>query len=159
MVYRLGLRMHRDEGEARESAQEAFLKMHRSLATFDSTRPLRPWVARVAYTTCLQRMRGATHKATDAVDPDDLAALPGAGPTPEQRSAQAQHVERLDQALGQLSAQDQALVLLRYRDELELAEVSEATGLPVTTIKTRLFRARQALRRLLSPAPTEELRP
>ncbi len=151
LVYRLGVRMLRDGTEAEDVSQEVFLRMHRSLDGYDPTRPLAPWVARTAYHACLRRLEGARRREL-ADDPDAVAAVPDpAAPTPEQAAAGGEASALLLRALDDLPAQDRALLDLRYREGLSDAEVSEATGMPVNTVKTRIFRARARLRGWLAP--------
>src|SRR5574341_406668 len=57
LVYRLSLRMLRDGAEAEDVSQEVFLRMHRSFDSYDSTRPLAPWVSRTTYHACLRRLQ------------------------------------------------------------------------------------------------------
>jgi len=151
LVYRLGVRMLRSEAEAEDVSQEVFLRMHRSFDAYDSTRPLAPWVARTAYHACLRRLEGAARRER-AGDPESLAAVPDAGARdPEQAALGGEASTLLLRALGDLPAQDRALLDLRYREGLSDAEVSEATGIPIGTVKTRIFRARVRLRGWLEP--------
>ena len=151
LVYRLGVRMLRDGTEAEDVSQEVFLRMHRSFDTHDPTRPLAPWVARIAYHACLRRMeRGARRESPG--DPEELAAVPDdRGRDPEQAAQSGETSALLLRALHDLPAQDRALIDLRYREGLSDAEVSEATGIPVATVRTRMFRSRARLRDWLAP--------
>ncbi len=151
LVYRLGVRMLRDGAEAEDVSQEVFLRMHRSFDSYDPTRPLSPWVARTAYHACLRRLEGAARRELRG-DPEGLADLPDErGATPEQAAMGGEASALLLRALGDLPAQDRALLDLRYREGLSDAEVAEATGMAVNTVKTRIFRARGRLRGWLAP--------
>jgi len=152
LVYRLGVRMLRDEAEAEDMSQEVFMRMHRSFEAYDPTRPLGPWVARTAYHACLRRLEG-TARRERAGDPEALDAVPDAGAKdPEKAALSGEASALLLRALEELPAQDRALLDLRYQEGLSDAEVSEATGIPVGTVKTRIFRARVRLRGWLEPA-------
>jgi RNA polymerase sigma-70 factor (ECF subfamily) len=150
LVYRLGVRMLRDGAEAEDVSQEVFLRMHRSFDSYDPTRPLAPWVARTAYHACLRRLENAGRRELPG-DPDGLAQLPDEGHGPEQAALGGETSALLLRALQDLPAQDRALLDLRYREGLSDAEVAEATGMPVNTVKTRIFRARARLRGWLAP--------
>ena len=151
LVYRLSLRMLRSTDEAEDACQEVFLRIHRSFDTYDATRPLAPWVGRITYNVCLRRLTKVSRKKSLATDPEEIARVSDEGnPGPEVQAAGKEAHELLEEALLKLSAQDQALVDLRYREGLSDAEVAEATGMPVGTVKTRLHRARGKLRKLLS---------
>lgn len=150
LVYRLALRMLRSPSDAEDAAQKTFLRVHRSFHTYDSDRPLAAWISRIAYHVALRRLADRSDRALAGVEPDELGDDGVAGPD---HGAEAREAETLiDEALERLSAQDRALVTLRYREGLSDAELAEATGMPVGTVKTRLFRARAVLRRLLAPA-------
>jgi len=151
LVYRLSFRMLRDGAEAEDASQEVFLRMHRSFDTYDATRPLTPWVSRTTYHACLRRLQSAARRAGGTERESSLAVAADGARSPEQSAAANEAVAMLARAMEDLPAQDRALLDLRYREGLSDAEVSEATGMPVNTVKTRLFRARARLRAWLAP--------
>jgi len=152
LVYRVALRMLKNQADAEDAAQEVFMKIHKSFDTFDATRPLAPWVSRVTYTTCLQRLRSAAARHVATAPETFERAADDHQRGPEADAADQEAGELLAKAMDLLSAQDRALLDMRYREGLADAELAEATGMPVNTVKTRLFRARKALRRRLAPA-------
>ena len=150
-VYRLAVRMLQKGWEADDATQETFLRVHRSINTFDPTRPLRPWILRIAYNVCLRRL-GKAKKDMRANDPTELNRFENKHePDPEKVMSQAEQGELIVAALNKIAAQDRALLIMHYREELSLAEVAQTTGISVNTIKTRMHRARNLLRRILSP--------
>ncbi len=151
LVYRLAFRMLGSGAEAEDACQEAFLRMHRSIDSFDGTRPLAPWISRIAYHVCLRRLERAAGQPRTGLAEEELAALPDGGRDPERRVAPSEEDALLDRFLGELAAQDRALLLLRYREGLSDSEVAEATGMNIGTVKTRLHRARAWLRERLAP--------
>jgi len=153
-VYRLALRMLRLQAEAEEASQEVFARVHRSLDTYDGIRPLAPWINRITYNVCLRRLQRAAKRAETGERPVD--GLRSSDPGPEQRAAQSEVEQLMGACLDQLSAQDRALIVMRYRDGFTDVEVAEATGMPVNTVKTRLFRARAQLRKRLGPLVRKE---
>ena len=156
MVYRLALRTLRHPADAEDATQETFVKMSRYLESYDPTRPLGPWLGRITYHECLRRLGQVADSRNDATSPDalDLTALPNA-PAPESATASREAQDLVTRAVDQLPAQDRFLIGLRYREGQTDVEVAEATGMNVNTVRTRLFRARQALRRLLGPSLEE----
>ena len=127
------------------------MRIHRSFDSFDPTRPLAPWVARITYNVCLKQLAGAA-KRGEASDPAQLARVEDLrAPNPEAMVGATESREIVHRALDRLAAQDRVLIALSYREGMSNAEVAEATGMPVGTVKTRLFRARARLRALLSP--------
>jgi RNA polymerase sigma-70 factor (ECF subfamily) len=152
LVYRLACGMLRSESEAEDATQEVFLRMHRSFDTFDPTRPMTPWVARAAYNACLRRLEQSRRRHPASGEPEELEAIEDtARPNPEQEAERQEALGFLSRALAELPAQDRALLDLRYREGLSDAEVAEATGMPVNTVKTRIFRARARLRAWIAP--------
>lgn len=151
LVYRVALRMVSSRAEAEDVCQEVFMKIHRAFDSYDPTRPLSPWVGRITYNTCLRRLKGLT-RAGVVTDPERFDWMPDdrqAGP--EDRAASSEAGEILLDAMDGLAAQDRALLTMRYREGLSDAELAEATGMPVNTVKTRLFRARKLLKKKLVP--------
>jgi RNA polymerase sigma-70 factor (ECF subfamily) len=151
LVYRLAARMLRDGAEAEDVSQEVFLRMHRSFDSYDPTRPLAPWVARTTYNACLRRLEAAPRRAIIEGEDRLLAVPDDRARSPEEHAAAGEATALVLRALGDLPAQDRALLDLRYREGLSDAEVAEATGMPVNTVKTRIFRARGRLREWLAP--------
>lgn len=152
MVYRLAVRMLGAAGaEADDACQEVFMRVHRSLGSYDATRPMAPWVARIAYHVCLRRVQRLGRQA-DRPDGATLELAVDDRQRGPEELAQSREASRLLMgALEQLSVQDRALLSLRYREGLSDAEVAEAVGMPVNTVKTRIFRARGKLRKMLGP--------
>jgi RNA polymerase sigma-70 factor (ECF subfamily) len=127
--------------------------MFKSFESYDSTRPFSPWASRITYNVCLRRLEGKSAAILrEAVERDLCTIGDEGGKSPEGRTQHAQAGEALERAMGYLSAQDRALLTMRYRQGLSIAEVAEAVSMPVNTVKTRLFKARKTLRKHLSPA-------
>lgn len=155
LVYRLSYRMLRDGAEAEDVSQEVFLRMHRSFEGYDPTRPLAPWVSRTTYHACLRRLQSSARRARRLEREPSLSGdFDPDARSPEQSAEASEAAALLARAVEELPAQDRALLDLRYREGLSDAEVSEATGMPVNTVKTRLFRARARLRGWLAPLLT-----
>lgn len=151
LVYRVALRMVSGSAEAEDVCQEVFMKIHRSFDTFDPTRPLSPWVGRITYNTCLRRLKGVA-RAGVPTEPSRLEWVKDdRQPGPEAMAASSEAGEMLLEAMEGLAAQDRALLTMRYREGLSDADLAEATGMPVNTVKTRLFRARKLLKKRLAP--------
>ncbi len=152
LVYRVALRMLRTTAAAEDASQEVFMRVHRSFHSFDPTRPLAPWISRIAYNVCLRQIQKTGRRGETLTDPVAMPQPePERGSGPEERTATREASGFLLEAVDRLPAQDRALLTLRYREGLSDAEVAEATGMPVGTVKTRIFRARARLRQDLGP--------
>jgi RNA polymerase sigma-70 factor (ECF subfamily) len=105
----------------------------------------------MTYHVCLRRLGKVADAKNDLTAPDTLDLATSSDLTPEAAIAARQASDLVTRAVDQLPAQDRFLIDLRYREGQSDVEVAEATGMNVNTVRTRLFRARQALRKLLSP--------
>ncbi len=147
-VAAFGYRMTGSAAEAEDLAQEVFLHLYTVLRRYDPARPFAPWMRRVMTNVILNRLRSRPDRPASldaAADGGFLPADPRSqDPAREAESAEAAAVVRARLAL--LPPGWRAVVALRYTEDLSVAEVAEALGLPENTVKTRLFRAREALR-------------
>jgi RNA polymerase sigma-70 factor, ECF subfamily len=152
LVYRVALRMLGGAPEAEDATQEVFMLVHRAIARHDPTRPLAPWLARITYNQCLKHLAKAKRR-TDMETAIGDGDFPDAGDetSPETRVNHHQMTQRIDHALDRLSAQDRAMMVMRYREGFSDGEIAHATRMPVGTVKTRLHRARNKLKKILAP--------
>jgi RNA polymerase sigma-70 factor (ECF subfamily) len=146
-VYNLCLRTLRDVEEAKDATQEAFFKAFRGLRTFRPGAKFSTWIFSIAYHACCDRLarrkRYSDGEMTDRADP---------GPGP------AQLVERLDEASTLRAAIDglpekyRAVITMYHLQGHQYEEIARVLDLPMGTVKTHLFRAKELLRRRLSGA-------
>lgn len=142
-------RLLRDESVVEDIGQEVFLSVYRSLRSFDEERavPFAAWLFIVARNRCiseLRRRRGKVFLPAEA-----LAALAGpAGPTPEARALDAEELRKVETALELLPAPYRVAIIGSLRGD-SLDEQALAEGIAPGTAKSRLWRARERLRRLL----------
>lgn len=151
MLYRVAARMLGPGADAEDACQEAFMRAHKAFASYDPARPLAPWLARIVYHASLKRL-AAGGRGGVATDPSDLERMDDGGrASPESIVATHETGAFVSAALGALSAQDRALVTLRYVEGLTDLEVGEAVGMNRNTVRTRLHRARLILQKILAP--------
>ncbi len=152
LVYRVALRMLKEIQNAEDATQEVFMSVQRAIENHDPTRPLAPWLARITYNTCLKRLEKTQHRFEKRLESDEIAhRVADHNPSPELYVHQKQMAQQIDHALDRLSAQDRGLIVLRYREGFTDSEISQATQMPVGTVKTRLYRARLKLKKYLVP--------
>lgn len=151
LVYRIAARILGAGAEAEDAAQEALVIACRAFESFDPTRPFEPWFARIAYTTSLKALARRGRPGGPGLDGDALDQVVAGEVSPEQRLATAEASALVVAALERLAPEDRVLVTLTYQEGLSNAEVAQALDMPVGTVKTRLFRARERLRGLLAP--------
>ncbi len=146
-VFNLCYRMLGERTEAEDAAQEALVKAVMKLDTYDPERPFKPWVLRIASNECIDRIR----RYKDTISLDGMGEdgawewHAGQSPTPEASLLQTEEQTRIRALLDTLSPEDCTLVTLFYWEGLSYIEIGDATGLSVSAIKSRLFRARRAM--------------
>lgn len=139
-VFNVCLRLMGERAEAEDAAQEAFIRAFGRLNTFQPERPFGPWMRRVAANLCLNRLE-ARREAMPLDEERDEAAEP----TPEAARVQAEQTQAVRAALATLPPHYRAVVELRHFQELSYDEIAAELNLPLSDVKSHLFRARKLL--------------
>jgi len=136
------------EDEARDAAQEAFLKAYKGLPAFKGEAQFSSWLYRIAVNLCRDRLRRRKGKTLVS-----LEALEEAGPVIATREPGAHElVQQLDlrravrRAIAELCEEQREVVILKEYQGLTFLEIAQALDLPVSTVKTRLYRGLGQLR-------------
>jgi RNA polymerase sigma-70 factor (ECF subfamily) len=142
-VYSVAWHYMRNAEEARDLAQEIFVRIYERLETFRGEQAFLPWMLRLARNACIDalRRRKARPPATD-VAIDDAVQLPSPTPTPEQTSAARSTRELLYRAMERLSESDREILMLKEIQGLKVEEISSLLKVPTGTVKSRCNRAR-----------------
>lgn len=156
MVYSIALHAVREMGVAEELAQDVFLQLYRSLGEIESAQHLIFWLRRVTANRCIDVLRRASRTRTRL----DEIPEPFVHPCHEDPLLRG----RLRNLVAELPDTQRLAIILRYQEEMEPAEISAALSVPVSTIKSHLYRALTALRSSLDipsvptaqPRATEE---
>jgi RNA polymerase sigma-70 factor, ECF subfamily len=143
-VYHLAYRTLRDVEEARDATQEAFFKAFRSLRTFKQGAKFSTWIFAIAYHACCDRLNRRKHYTGEEM-PDRADAAPG----PEAQVIALDEASRLRAAIEALPEKYRTVVTLFHLQGKQYEEIAAVLGLPMGTVKTHLFRAKEQLRRLL----------
>jgi RNA polymerase sigma-70 factor (ECF subfamily) len=144
-IYSVCWRMVRNEPDARELSQEALVKVLQGLDGYDGRSRLSTWIVRVTMNCCLSHLRRQRLRRHEGIDGPAEPAAPVELAPPER----VQHSEMrtaLRQALLALDPDSRAMLVLRDLQELEYDRIAEVLEVPIGTVKSRLFRARLALR-------------
>jgi RNA polymerase sigma-70 factor, ECF subfamily len=144
-VYHLAYRTLRDQEEARDVAQEAFFKAYRSLRTFKPGSKFSTWIFAITYHACCDRLARRKRYSNEEL-PE--RADPGAGP--EQEAIAGDEARRLRAAIEALPEKYRTVITLYHLQGRQYDEIAEVLGMPMGTVKTHLFRAKEQLRRLLA---------
>jgi len=148
-LYRVAFSVLRNQQDAEDAVQEAFLRVLRHRETLGEIRDHRVWLVRIVWNIVLDRKRRAkTRPETD--DIADLArVLPAMGLSAEQRAAALQHHGRVLKCLEKLPAREREVMLLSAFEELSSVEIAAVLGVTESSVRSRLFRARNLMAELL----------
>jgi RNA polymerase sigma-70 factor (ECF subfamily) len=152
-LFRTARAILRDDAEAEDALQEAYLQAYRAIGTYRAEAKLSTWLARIVANEALMRVRKRARRAEivpmqAGVSATEVNEIPddNMNETPE-RSAQRTEMRRLLEAQIDALPDDYRVVfVLRAVQELSVEETAEALGIPQATVRTRLFRARSLLR-------------
>ena len=148
-VYKVTYSLTRNHADADDLSQETFIRAYRAIGRFDERYRFYTWVRRIAVNLCFNHIKRAKKfrlvplpmgdgeaESVDIADPQPVAADSGLR-------------RDLDQALAKLPPDQRAVFVLRVNEEMSYTEISQALGIPVGTVMSRLNRARGKLRELL----------
>lgn len=159
MVYQLSLNLLGDHNEALDLSQEVFLRVFRTIGSFRGASQLRTWIYRIVINQARNRQRWwrRRHLAQQVSLDEHIRnhgelAEAGDGGSPDRMFGQKQLGERIRVALDQLPFDQKTALVLREIDGLSYEEIGFSLGIAVGTVKSRLARAREALRAQLRDA-------
>jgi RNA polymerase sigma-70 factor, ECF subfamily len=144
-VYNLALRTLQDRTEAEDAAQEAFFKAYRAIATFRPGAKFSTWIFTICYRGCCDRLAKRKRFSGDEL-PDH--ADPSAGPG--DLAEQGDEARRLRAAIDALPEKYRTAITLFHLQEKQYEEIATVLNLPLGTVKTHLFRAKELLRKALT---------
>ncbi|MDN4621011.1 RNA polymerase sigma factor SigW [Paenibacillus sp. PK4536] len=156
-IFHLGYRMLSNRHEAEDVVQETFLRVYKNLDRYDQKQKFSTWIYRIGTNLCIDRLRkrkpsySLDAELNDQDGTDGYALLPGDERTPESEYLLSETQQLIHQAIDSLPDKYKTVMVLRYLQELSLQEISEVMDMPVTTIKTRVHRGREFLRKKLEP--------
>lgn len=139
-VYGAAMRVVRNPTVAEDLAQEAFVRAYRALPEFRYDSQLRSWLYRIVTNLALNAVTRKREYAHDAV-PE-----PSAAPSAERSAEHSLLSEDMERAIGELPEELRRCLVLREYEGMTYQEISDATGLPLNTVRTRILRGRRSLR-------------
>lgn len=155
-IYNLAMKMLGNPDLAEDILQETFVNAYRAIDRFEGRAHISTWLYRIAHNAVLMRLRKekGVPELSSIDDELDLDTLPTPTPwddSPERRVLQSELLEVMDDALTTLSDALREVFVLRDIDGLSTAETAEVLNISETAVKSRLHRARLALREQLVP--------
>jgi RNA polymerase sigma-70 factor (ECF subfamily) len=139
-VFNVCYRILHEHGEAEDMAQETFIRAHGRLSSFDMERPFGPWIRRVAANVCLNHLE--SQKASAELDDEKDADT---SPSPERQVEVKERSDQIRSALASLPANYRIVVELRHYQEMSYDEIASELKIPLSDVKSNLFRARKLL--------------
>ena len=155
-LYRVAFSVLRNPADAEDAVQEAFLRVLRHRDSLAEVRDRRVWLIRIVWNIVLDRKRRAkTRPETD--DVAELArVLPSNGLSAEQIAAAAQHHAHVLGCVEQLPAKEREVLMLSAFEELTSVEIATVLGITESSVRSRLFRARNLMAGLLDHARSQQ---
>ncbi|HET7628074.1 MAG TPA: RNA polymerase sigma factor SigW [Bacillales bacterium] len=156
-VYSICYRLIGNRQEAEDLTQETFLRAYLNLDSYQADKKFSSWLFRIATNVTIDRLRkkkpdyslDAEISGTDGMTM--YTQLASDGWLPEEEAVETELKERLHGEIMQLPPKYRAAIVLKYIEDLSLKEIAEILNLPLATVKTRIHRGREALRKRLNP--------
>ncbi len=157
LAFRTAVLICRDADEARDAAQEGFVRAWHALPRFRAGAEPRPWILQIVANAARNRRRGSTRRESLALRLAQDRPSGGAAPSPEAAVLAGERRQELLAAVNGLRDEDREVLAFRWFLDLGEAEMAAALGIPRGTVKSRLSRAMGRLRAALS-ADTGQVR-
>ena len=162
-IFRFLLASTRDTDAAQSLTQDTFVRAWSARASFRNDCSILTWLMRIAMNllrdhTRTNRFRFWKKAAAEAVDASDAAVhIPQPGNSVEARMIASEQVALIWDTVASLTSRQRSIFILRFVDELDIAEVATVTGLPLSTVKSHLYRALATIRKRHNNASKEAL--
>jgi RNA polymerase sigma-70 factor (ECF subfamily) len=143
LIFFMVCRMVPETADREDLCQDVFLKAFRSLPRFRNECKLSTWLARIAYTTCLNHIKKGKRGFRDPGLPEDL---PDPELAPDRRMERDETSLRLTTEMAKLPAAYRAVLTLFHLEDMPVWEIAKVMDLPEGTVKSHLFRARRLLK-------------
>jgi len=163
-IYARAFSMMRNEEEAMDLSQEAWVKAWQRLKQFQGEASFVTWMTRIVINLCLDQLRKQKRFRAESVEQLDEESggverqMPVVVPNPTERLERIELRQRIDRALGQLSHEHRTALILHEFEDLEYKEIAKRMGCSIGTVMSRLFYARRKMASLLAGLKREELR-
>ncbi|GAA3405823.1 RNA polymerase sigma factor SigW [Paenibacillus hodogayensis] len=152
-LHMLAYRMLHNQHDSEDIVQETFVRVYLNLNQYDEKQQFSTWIYRIGKNLCIDLLRKKkdVHSLDTGFNNDQERTfydkLKSDEISPESRVLSNEFQDQLRKVIDKMSEKYRTIVTLYYLNELTLEEISEQLGLPVTTVKTRLYRGREQLRK------------
>lgn len=153
-LYRYLLRIVRQPAEAEDLFQQTWLKVVEKIRSFDASRNFDAWLFTLARNLAIDHLRRIHPQSLDeplTEEGGETAAdrIPSSGREPFDRALAAERRTQIGEAMAALPVTYREVLALRFEEEMKIEEIAQVTGTPISTVKTRLRRSLEQLRRAL----------
>jgi RNA polymerase sigma-70 factor (ECF subfamily) len=149
-LFRTARAILRDDAEAEDAVQEAYIQAYRALATFRGEAKFSTWLVRIVGNEALMRRRRNAKSAEVIPMQSDIETLTSEEAGPENETLRGQMRRILEARIDRLPDGYRSVFVLRALEEMSVEETASALGIPDATVRTRYFRARSMLRESLA---------
>jgi len=161
-IYARAFSMMRNEDEAVDLSQEAWVKGWQRLEQFQGDSSFATWITRIVINLCLDELRKQKRRRTESIEEMDEESggverqMPVITTNPTERLERGELRQRIDQALEQMSHEHRTVVVLHEFEEMEYKEIAKVMQCSIGTVMSRLFYARRKLAALLADLKSEK---
>ena len=142
-VYSVARHYMRNAEDARDVAQEIFVRIYERLDAFHGDQAFLPWMLRLSRNVCIDALRRRKSRPQAAeIAPEETERLPSAGPTPQDDSEARSARDLLYRAMDRMSESDREILMLKEIQGLKVEEIANLLKIPIGTVKSRCNRAR-----------------
>ena len=162
-IYTRAFSMMRNEEEALDLSQEAWVRSWQHLKQFKGEASFVTWITRIVVNLCLDQLRRQKRFRADSIERLDEESggverqMPVVRPNPTERLERHELRQRIDKALGQLSYEHRTVLILHEFEELEYKEIAKRMACSIGTVMSRLFYARRKMANLMASYKREEM--
>jgi RNA polymerase sigma-70 factor (ECF subfamily) len=155
-IYARAFSMMRNEDEAIDLSQEAWVKGWQRLEQFQGDSSFATWITRIVINLCLDELRKQKRRRTESIEGMDEESggverqMPVVTTNPTERLERGELRQRIDQALAQMSPEHRSVLVLHEFEEMEYKEIAKTMDCSIGTVMSRLFYARRKLAALLA---------
>jgi RNA polymerase sigma-70 factor (ECF subfamily) len=155
-IFARALSMMRNEEEAIDLSQEAWVKAWQRLEQFQGESSFTTWITRIVINLCLDQLRKQKRQRAESIEEMDEESggverqMPVITINPTERLERGELRQRIDRALDQLSHEHRTVLVLHEFEEMEYKEIAKTMGCSIGTVMSRLFYARRKLAALLA---------
>lgn len=154
-VFHIAYRMLGNSHEAQDVSQEAFLRAYTNIESYDENRKFSTWIFRIATNLAIDRIRKKKpdfhleDKVGGTENLDYYSQFASSEELPEDQIVKLEMQQWIQEEIMHLPPKYRAAIILKYLEDMSLKEISEILNLPVATVKTRIHRGRETLRKRL----------